>query len=259
MARQKLDTKNRQGDPVSAATMNEFRREMRRLTQASQPLYTGMHLVLGQPGDRAISRWEEFFLPMALRDGVQAIAVPGRDGAARPLVVREEPLFAATRAPEPTAPANLVAAYLAIGAALAGLLAWSAHRAARGARLAARAFGVGGTLWSLIAGAVGVILVLVWTSTDHTFMYRNENVLQLSPLSLALAALLPGVARRRHAGPWARRLAVAVAALAVLGALLQALPAFDQVNGEIVALALPVQLAVAWGVWRLRAGTVAPR
>jgi hypothetical protein len=37
----------------------------------------------------------------------------------------------------------------------------------------------------------------------------------------------------------------------VLGLLLKVLPWFHQVNGEIVALALPINLAVAWAAWCL--------
>jgi hypothetical protein len=93
-------------------------------------------------------------------------------------------------------------------------------------------------------------MVLTWTVTDHAFMYRNENLLQLSPLSLALVPLLPRAARR--AGPMAWRLAAAIVALALLGVALKVLPGFRQVNGEFVALALPVHLGLAWGLWRTR-------
>jgi hypothetical protein len=37
-----------------------------------------------------------------------------------------------------------------------------------------------------------------------------------------------------------------VAGLAVLGAVIQVLPGFDQVNGEILALALPPNVALGW-------------
>jgi hypothetical protein len=41
-----------------------------------------------------------------------------------------------------------------------------------------------------------------------------------------------------------------VAAVSVLGLLLQLLPGFDQVNGEIIALMLPVNVALGWAVWK---------
>jgi hypothetical protein len=42
-----------------------------------------------------------------------------------------------------------------------------------------------------------------------------------------------------------------VAGLALLGLLLKLIPAFYQVNGEIIALALPIHLGVAGGIAQL--------
>jgi len=91
------------------------------------------------------------------------------------------------------------------------------------------------------------VMVASWLLTDHVFMYRNENLFQLSPLSFALIPLLVsvGLSGRRSALAW--RLAAVVAALSVLGLLLQLIPGLDQGNGQIIALALPVHLGVAWG------------
>jgi len=64
--------------------------------------------------------------------------------------------------------------------------------------------------------------------------------------------LLPPLAFGRR---WARRgavgFAVVMAALSVLGLLLKVLPWFHQVNGEIVALALPINVAIGWSAWWL--------
>jgi len=57
---------------------------------------------------------------------------------------------------------------------------------------------------------------------------------------------------------WAARpawlLSAAVAALSVLGFVLQILPGIDQANGWIIALALPVNVALAWAARRMAAG-----
>jgi hypothetical protein len=92
--------------------------------------------------------------------------------------------------------------------------------------------------------------VLAWTATQHVFMYRNENVLQLNPLPLLLAVLVPIALYRAGAGRAARGASAAVAALAALGLLLKAVPLFDQRNWEIIALALPVHVALALAVRR---------
>jgi hypothetical protein len=236
----------------TVATGTSFRWHMRRLTQESQPLYTGMNLVLGEPGDRPISAWEEMFLPMKLHDYVRDVRVSAPDGTMRPLVAAEREVFTAKRAPEPAAPANLIPGYLLLGGLLGGVMALLARAAAAGSRGAARALATLGTLWCLLAGFVGLVMVLTWTATDHTFMYRNENLLQLSPLSLVLMVALPRYVLRGRSAATAWYTAAAVAALALLGCVLQLLPGLDQVNGEIIALALPPQLALAWGVWLLR-------
>jgi hypothetical protein len=44
--------------------------------------------------------------------------------------------------------------------------------------------------------------------------------------------------------------ALAVAGLSLLGLLLKALPGFRQVNGPLIALALPLQLGIAAALWR---------
>jgi hypothetical protein len=95
--------------------------------------------------------------------------------------------------------------------------------------------------------------LLAWLFTDHTFWYWNENLLQASPLSLVAAAgLLGGLLRRRWAAKWVVPAALGALALSALGFLLQPLPGLDQTNGEIIAAALPVHLAVAWVALRLR-------
>jgi hypothetical protein len=46
-----------------------------------------------------------------------------------------------------------------------------------------------------------------------------------------------------------------IAGIALIGFVMQVLPWFNQVNGEIIALTLPAHLAIAWAVMAL---TVAP-
>ena len=103
----------------------------------------------------------------------------------------------------------------------------------------------------VIAGAGGTALVIAWLFTKHYFMSRNENLMHFDPLSLALVVLIPlsiyglrGVSR-------ALKFAGFVALLSLLGFVLQGIPFFDQKNGEIIALALPINLAVWWTVHRL--------
>jgi hypothetical protein len=80
--------------------------------------------------------------------------------------------------------------------------------------------------------------------------YRNQNLLQLDPLALALVpAAFSAV--RSGTPAWGVRLARLVVALSLAGLALKLLPAWTQVNGPIIALALPAHLGVAAALTRL--------
>ncbi|HSU14596.1 DUF4105 domain-containing protein [Longimicrobium sp.] len=218
---------------------------------ANVPIYTAINTGLGPAADRPLTKWEEMFLPMKLRDEVHALRVPDAQGRMVPLVAREQTIFAATRPPEPSGPPHWLLGYLLAGLAIGGLIAFLATRAPRStaARLAFSA--VSGT-WLLVAGIGGLVLLGLWVATDHAIAYRNLNLFQLSPFALPLAVFVPALAQgKRWAPRWAVRLSLVVAAMSVLGLLLKVLPPFRQVNGEVIALALPINLAVAWAAWRL--------
>jgi hypothetical protein len=109
-------------------------------------------------------------------------------------------------------------------------------------------------LWSLVAGFSGLVLAGLWGLTEHIFSYRNENLFQLNPLSLVVMFLLFRVlwTSRREATLISKRVdsayrwALVVAALSIVGFVVQILPWFNQVNGDIIALVMPLHLGVAW-------------
>jgi hypothetical protein len=106
--------------------------------------------------------------------------------------------------------------------------------------------------WVLLMGIGGVIILWGWGITDHAVARYNENLLHISPLLLPLVIILPKlVVGRRARARVARWLAVAAAGGSLLGLLLKVLPQFYQYNWDIIALTLPVNLALAFIVWRL--------
>jgi hypothetical protein len=95
------------------------------------------------------------------------------------------------------------------------------------------------------------VLAGLWAFTDHAMAYRNENLFQVNPLVLALAVLVPlAQAGSARAGRWAGALALVLVGLSLLGLVLQVLPGFDQVNGQVIALALPIHIGFAVGLRR---------
>jgi hypothetical protein len=75
--------------------------------------------------------------------------------------------------------------------------------------------------------------------------------MHFDPLSLALAVLIPLSVYGVRGGSRALKLSAFVGALSLFGFVLQGIPLFHQKNGEIIALALPINLAVWWTVHRL--------
>jgi hypothetical protein len=223
---------------------------LRLLDEARWPR-TGVQLVLGNPGDESIDRWQEMFLPMKVRAAVAELTVPDAEGRPLPLVVREMQLLEARSAAPPAEPRSRVVAFLLAGllagAALAGLAALAAARGGAPLRWLA---GLAVALWGALGGVVGMVLVGAYL-TDHHFWYANENLLQASPLHLVVGAAGLLLLVRRSAPAWGVRVARWAAALSLLGLVVKPLPLFDQGNLEIVALALPLNLAAAWALARL--------
>ncbi len=242
-----------------------WRDETRRLDQHNIYLYSGLMIGLGQPVDHEMSRWEQMFLPIRLREHLDSIAVMGPDGMAHPVVKRERVLNAGGRYPVPLRPDHLTLRYLVTGLLLGGLLAWLGRPDADGGesvRLGARrwAFLAIGTLWALGAGVLGAVLTWLWAFSSHMVAHHNENILLFNLLALALAVVLPSAVRgKAWAGKPARRLALAVWLLAAVELLLKALPAFYQSNLELIALALPIHAGVLLGLLpRRRVSSPAP-
>ena len=232
------------------ATGTTYRFHTRRLTANDPLIYTGLLLALGQPVDRPISAWEEMFLPMALREHLRDVAVPDGRGGEVPLVRSERTLFESTSTPPPDRPPSWLPIYFALGLAVgAGIFGLGSK--ARNSRMA-RAWlivVVGG--WALLVGTLGLVLAGLWTATDHTAAYRNENLLQVNLLALGLLWLVPRSGRPSWKSSRTLLLASVVVGLSLAGLLLKMLPAFFQVNGEIIGLALPVHAGVAAALYQL--------
>jgi hypothetical protein len=235
-------------------TGKTYRFHTLRLTANDPPIYTGLLLALGHPVDRPISAWEEMFLPLAVREHLRKITVIGPGGAKVPLVRSERTLFESTEPSPPAEPPFWLPYYLIAGLGIGGA-AFGLGGLARSSRPARTAFILLVWVWALLAGIAGLILAGLWGLTDHAAAYANENALQADLLALALIWLVPRLASgSRPAARAALRLAGIVAALSLLGLVLKLFPPFYQVNGAIIALALPVHAGVTGGLWRWTRG-----
>jgi len=244
------------GSQIRAATDTvmtrvTYRSETARLTADDLPLYTGIMLALGHRADRPLSLWEEMFLPVPMSAALRHVTVVDPAGARIPLVRSERMLFEADRAPERTAPPNYLPFFIPVGIALGALLVYLVRVGESGSRIAAVAAGTLAAAWSFLSGFFGLVVLAAWLLTAHVFMGKNENLLQFNPLSLALFVVVPFALGWGKMSRGVTRLATVIAMLSLLGFVLQGVPGWNQKNGEIIALALPLNLATAWAVYRL--------
>ncbi len=237
----------------SESTGTTYRWHTRRALRDVLPAYLGIQAVLGMRADREISAWEETFMPERLRIHLRGVEVDRPGGEPGPLVDAEWRVLPGVRTLPEAPPARLLP-FLAVSVLLALGIALVARPAGRGHLPSRILLAVVGGAWSLLAGGVGTLVLAAWLLTDHVFWGWNENLLQASPVSLLLVVLLPLLFLRRRKASRTVVLAAAVATLSLLGFLIQPLPFFDQANGEILALALPLNLALAWAAREVSLG-----
>ncbi|MEO8580537.1 MAG: hypothetical protein ABI469_09820, partial [Gemmatimonadales bacterium] len=201
--------------------------------------------------DKPLSVWEEMFLPVRMANDLRTVTVTDSTGARIPLVRSEMAMFTAGRPPEPVEPPHYLPLYVTIGLIYAGLLVVFVRSAEGGHRFALFGATALATLWSLISGLCGLALIFAWFFTKHYFMGRNENLMHFDPLSIAMVVLIPLSIYARRGVSKAMKLAGWIAAICLFGFVAQGIPFFGQKNAEIIALALPINLAVWWTVYRL--------
>ncbi len=226
-----------------------FRSHTLRLLGDDKLAFAGAQFALGHPADINITLWQEMFLPLKLRDHIRKVKVPGKSGVMEPFVVREIDVATSTRPSERAAPPNYVRRFTGYGLGIAALLLILLSLSVTGLRTTKALLGFIASLWAIAAGLAGLGLTLAWSVTNHIFMRANENILQLNPLLLVLGVLIPFAFRILRLRRTVMVLAFACAGFSVLGFALQVLPSLDQPNGEIIGLAMPVHLALAFVCW----------
>jgi hypothetical protein len=236
---------------VTRMTSGTYRWHTQRLMSGDLPLYTGVTIALGHPADKPISIWQEMFLPVRMANDIRSVKIADSLGTQIPLVRSEMALFTAGRPPEPADAPFYFPLFIGIGIVVAAALIVLVRSAESGSRVAMFVATALSTLWSLIAGVAGLALVFAWLFTKHYFMSRNTNLMHLDPLSIAMVVLIPLSIYGRRGVSRAIKLGGFIAMLSLFGFVAQGIPFLNQKSGEIIGLALPINLAVWWTVFRL--------
>ncbi len=225
-----------------------LRDHTRRHSQHNPFINFVLMLLMNSEIDRPITVWDEMFLPEEMERVIADLTYEGPDGEEMPLVRRSTIYFEARdRQPVPTSP-SLVAPYtFAIGLLFGGAGMLLARRHARtGGRKARAGFGLYNSLIGIMVGLPAVLLFLMWTITEHTVTYRNENLLLANPVTfLALPLGIAVAAGSSRAARWLCRCWLLLVAGSFLAVILKILPWFTQDNWMVIAMLLPMNLGMA--------------
>ncbi|OOG44891.1 hypothetical protein B0E52_07030 [Rhodanobacter sp. C06] len=223
-----------------------YRQQTDRLMSAQPWLMLLLDLGLGPYADQPMSAWSESFLPYELQANLRGIRVPDGHGGSQPLV-QDEQLLSPNRLPVPPGQApDLRLPLGAAGLAFALLLVATARRVPLIHALLA-------TLYLVVAGLVGLLLLMLWTLTSHHAAWYNANLLLFSPLAFLLLRASWRARRGLAPGRFANTVLILQLAAVLIAVLLHLLPGTVQQNQPWLLFALPVWLALAW---RLRQPTI---
>ncbi len=223
-----------------------WRGETLRLGEAFPLISFGMTYTLGARADSQITRWQEGFIPMHLRDALRTVQVAGPTGQV-PLVRGERQLVAETTFVEASAVPDFSRPAGLIGIVAGWVIVLLGRGAARRA-WAGHSVAIVGSVWHFAAGFAGVLVLLAGVLDRHHYMGANTNVLLGTPVSLILAWLYgrswrgSSPMRTRLA---ARNLSLFTAGAALLAAAAHAVPGLAPADASPIYFALPIHLAFA--------------
>jgi len=226
-----------------------WRGETARIMATTLPAYAGIQIALGRNADMTLSKWDEAFLPDYLADHLATFVVHRPDGSRYRLVSSDSVIFAADRVPMPTEAPSRVPTAALLGLTLAGLIAALADAKQRVARAL---LSVGVVLWYVLGGVLGTLLLLAGTVTKHApYMGANLTLLQLHPLMLIATWPVAVALVRNVRGRTAMGMSAVLALLSLAGVVLQLIPSLAQSSGVVLAVTVPVHVALAIAMWRL--------
>ncbi len=227
-----------------------YRMDTMRLMRPEPLLMVLMDAGLGPFADKRLSYWAESFVPMEFMRYLRDVKVRDAGGNLVPLVARKTVIYPGNLPEPPEYPSNWFWQALGIGILSGlGLLALARRRERAWARAT---FAASASLIAFVCGSAGLVLIGLWTLTDHVAAWHNENILLLNPLCILLVPAWIASARARwQPSRFVKATSFLIAFLAAFEFFLKIYPSFAQDNRFWIALLLPVHAALAAGMnWR---------
>jgi hypothetical protein len=215
-----------------------YRDHALRMSAGDLRVYLAFDLGLGSPADRPLSTWEDAYLPDRLAQAVRSVKL----ASGEPLVSSEEVLAKGAWSVAATPPRRWH--WFALSGLVGGAICFALGR--RGGRAEEVALGLVATLFGLVAGGVGLCLLLLLGTEVHPATRSNVNLLLAPPWALLLVIAGVRTARGRIHG---LRSLVRVALVGFAGSVLAVALSlvFGQESQRLIALLLPMWLGLFLG------------
>lgn len=229
-------------------TSMTYRTRVMPLVREDQALSAVMILGMGAVTDRPLTAWEDVFLPSVLGDRLATLTVPSEVGDRVPLV-RAAGSPSVGRNADGNEPSPATPGWLVTGLLVSAALLVSGTQRASG--MFGNVFMLLATGWLAASGLVGVFLTWLSLVANQPASDWNQNLLVANPVSLVVLERM-----------WAFRLGASTSDRHVLGCIvlllvgvaaatwLHSFPNVAQANGQVLALAVPAHLGLAWATSR---------
>jgi hypothetical protein len=223
---------------LSGMVATTYRDHALRMSAGDLGVYLAFDLGLGSPADRPLSAWDDAYLPDRMLAAVRRVKL----ASGEPLVSAEEILAKGAWSVAERPPGRWH--WFALSGLLGGATCVALGR--RGGRRAEVAFGFAGVLFGLVAGMVGVGLLLLLGTDVHPATRGNVNGLLVAPWALLLVVAGVGILRGRIQS---LRFFVRVALVGLVGSVLSAVLALisGQESQRLLALFFPLWLGLFLG------------
>jgi hypothetical protein len=235
-----------------------LRDHTKRYVGHNPPMEMLLMFLMNDEIDQPIKEWDEMFLPDELEKYVANLSYADESGNEHQLVSDYYIYYKADRDPVPDkVPVHWPGAFfvgIIIGIIPLSITLWLKNTGSQWAKVI---FGVYITMLGLLIGIPGLGLGIIASFTDHVITYHNENLFLANPVTFLLIPIGIMLSLNwRKALKWLKWIWILHIVLMLLLIFLKLLPAFDQDNGLVFALIIPLYLLNGYAVLKAEQAAV---